>query len=74
MCRFNKGNENVKDENRSGRPSVDLDDEILLYLENHRFTTIGRMSQYMGVSDETIRKKLRRKQARHSEKLFVKIC
>jgi len=57
VFKFNEGKEDVDDENRSGRPSVDLDDEILLFLENDRFATTGRMAQYMDVSDETIRKK-----------------
>jgi histone-lysine N-methyltransferase SETMAR len=58
VANFKQGNFDVGDQERCGRPSFDIDDQILALLEEHNTTV--EMSMELGVCQQTIRNHLLR--------------
>jgi histone-lysine N-methyltransferase SETMAR len=58
VSNFKNGNFEVKDSERSGRPSLDIDDEIVRSLENDRYGTAMTIGEEIGINKETVRSHL----------------
>lgn len=58
VSKFNDGKVDCSDAKRSGRPSLDLDDQILQILEEDKYSTTRQIAEELGVCHETVRKKL----------------
>jgi histone-lysine N-methyltransferase SETMAR len=55
ICKFNGGETGVTDGERSGRPSLNIDDDIKDYLQGTPRATSCEIAQFLNVSDSTVR-------------------
>lgn len=69
--KFNDGCVDTTDGKRSGRPSLDIDDEILQYLEEHRHATTREIANALDVSHETVWNKLKEMGKQYLHNIWV---
>ena len=55
VTQFNNGDLNVEDLQRSGRPSMNIDDAILQQLDSEKYSTCRSIALELAISSETAR-------------------
>ena len=58
VAKFNAGDFNANDQERSGRPSVDIDDQIINCLREDKYATTSSMSSILECGKEAVREHL----------------
>ena len=58
VAKFNAGDFNANDQERSGQPSVDIDDQIINCLREDKYATTSSMSSILVCGKETVREHL----------------